>query len=56
MRKVRSLYLEIPRAEFASRFNASTNPCRDDHGNSTGLGRIAAEFCATLASEGSPID
>ena len=56
MGKVRSLYLEIPRAEFASRFNASKIPVAMTMATGRGLGRIAAEFCATLASEGSPLD
>ena len=56
MGKVRSLYLEIPRAEFASRFNASKLPDPMTMSTGRGLGRIAAEFCATLASEGSPLD
>jgi len=56
MGKVRSLYLEIPRAEFASRFNASKIPVAMTMSTGRGLGRIAAEFCATLASEGSPLD
>lgn len=56
MDKVRSLYLEIPRAEFASRFNASKIPVAMTMATGRGLGRIAAEFCATLATEGSPLD
>ena len=56
MGKVRSLYLEIPRAEFASRFNASKIPVAMTMATGRGLGRIAAEFCATLAAEGSPLD
>ncbi|MGY8685157.1 helix-turn-helix domain-containing protein [Bradyrhizobium sp. UFLA05-153] len=56
MGKVRSLYLEIPRVEFASRFNASKIPVAMTMATGRGLGRIAAEFCATLASEGSPLD
>ncbi|MGY8669281.1 helix-turn-helix domain-containing protein [Bradyrhizobium sp. UFLA05-109] len=56
MGKVRSLYLEIPRVEFASRFNASKIPVAMTMATGRELGRIAAEFCATLASEGSPLD
>jgi AraC-like DNA-binding protein len=56
MGKVRSLYLEIPRTEFASRFNESKIPVAMTMATGRGLGRIAAEFCATLASEGSPLD
>lgn len=54
--RVRSLYLEIPRAEFASRFNASRIPVAMTMATGRGLGRIAAEFCATLASEGASLD
>lgn len=53
--KVRSLYLEIPHAEFASRFNESKIPVATTLMTGRGLGRIAAEFCATLASEGAPL-
>ncbi len=56
MGKVRSLYLEIPRAEFAARFNTSKIPVAMTMATGRGLGRIAAEFCATLASEGAPLE
>jgi AraC-like DNA-binding protein len=56
MGKVRSLYLEIPRSEFSSRFNESKIPVAMTMPTGRGLGRIAAEFCATLATEGSPLD
>ena len=56
MGKVRSLYLEIPRSEFASRFNESRIPVAMTMPTGRGLGRIAAEFCASLASEGAPLD
>jgi AraC-like DNA-binding protein len=56
MGSVRSLYLEIPRAEFAARFNESNIPVAMTMATGRGLGRIAAEFCATLASEGAPLD
>jgi len=54
--KVRSLYLEIPRKEFAARFNDSRMPVALTIPTGRGLGRIAAEFCATIASEGSSLD
>lgn len=54
--RVRSLYLEIPRKEFASRFNENKIPVAATMATGRGLGRIAAEFCSTLASEGSPLD
>jgi AraC-like DNA-binding protein len=54
--RVRSLYLEIPRAEFAARFNENKIPVAMTMATGRGLGRIAAEFCATLASEGASLD
>jgi AraC-like DNA-binding protein len=53
---VRSLYLEIPRKEFSSRFNESGIPVAATIATGRGLGRIAAEFCAMLASEGSSLE
>jgi len=54
--RVRSLYLEIPRKEFSSRFNESGIPVAATIATGRGLGRIAAEFCAMLASEGSSLE
>lgn len=54
--RVRSLYLEIPRAEFAARFPKDRVPLVTTMGASRGLGRIAAEFCTTLATQGSTLD
>jgi AraC-like DNA-binding protein len=54
--RVRSLYLEIPREEFSSRFNESGIPVAATIATGRGLGRIAAEFCAMLASEGSSLE
>jgi len=54
--RVRSLYLEIPRKEFADRFRNDRIPVISTIGAGRGLGRIAAEFCATLAAEGAPLD
>lgn len=51
MGRVRSLYLEIPRKEFAERFRPDRIPVARTMATSRGLGRIAAEFCSTLASE-----
>ncbi|MGA7808528.1 helix-turn-helix domain-containing protein [Bradyrhizobium sp.] len=51
--RVRSLYLEIPRQEFASRFSETRLPVAASVATGRGLGRIAAEFCSSLASEGS---
>jgi AraC-like DNA-binding protein len=54
--KVRSLYLEIPRKEFSSRFSENCMPVAATMTTGRGLGRIAAEFCSTLASEGSHLE
>lgn len=54
--QVRSLYLEIPRNEFAARFRHDKIPVATTIATGRGLGRIAAEFCSTLASEGSTLD
>ena len=54
--KVRSYYLELPRKEFAARFAKDRIPISTTMSTGRGLGRIATEFCATLASEGSTLD
>jgi AraC-like DNA-binding protein len=54
--RVRSLYLEIPRKEFSSRFNENRMPVAATMTTGRGLGRIAAEFCSMLASEGSSLE
>lgn len=54
--RVRSLYLEIPRKEFAERFPRDKIPVVGTMGASRGLGRIAAEFCSTLAAQGSTLN
>lgn len=54
--EVRSFYLEIPRDEFAQRFPRERIPLAASLNTSQGLGRIATEFCATLAAEGSKLD
>lgn len=54
--RVRSLYLEIPRKDFSSRFNENRIPVAATMTTGRGLGRIAAEFCSMLASEGSPLE
>lgn len=50
--EVRSFYLELPRAEFAERFEKNSIPISACFDSTQGLGRIATEFCAMLASEG----
>ncbi|HTV69863.1 MAG TPA: helix-turn-helix domain-containing protein [Rhizobiaceae bacterium] len=54
--EVRSFYLELPRDEFAQRFPRERVPVSALINTTQGLGRIATEFCATLASEGSKLD
>jgi AraC-like DNA-binding protein len=54
--KVRSLYLEIPRKEFAERFRKDRIPVARTMATGRGLGRIAAEFCSMLALEGAPLE
>jgi len=50
--EVRSFYLELPRADFAQRFEKEAIPVSAIFDSTRGLGRIATEFCAMLASEG----
>jgi len=54
--EIRSFYLELPRKAFADRFPHDRIPVAATVGTSRGLGRIAAEFCSTLASEGSALN
>lgn len=54
--EVRSFYLEIPRDAFAQRFPRERIPLSASINTTQGLGRIATEFCATLATEGSKLD
>ncbi len=54
--EVRSFYLEIPRDEFARRFPRERVPVSAVLNTTQGLGRIATEFCATLATEGSCLE
>lgn len=49
--EVRALYLELPRSAFAQRFENGQVPVSAALNTTAGLGRIAAEFCASLASE-----
>ena len=52
---VRAYYLEIPRDAFAARFPRDRVPLAETINTTSGMGRIAVEFCATLASEGSAL-
>lgn len=54
--KVRSLYLEMPREAFASRFARERVPLSATMGTGQGLGRIAVEFCSMLATQASVLD
>jgi AraC-like DNA-binding protein len=53
--EVRSFYLEIPHDEFAQRFPRERIPVAACLNTTQGLGRIATEFCASLATEGSKL-
>ena len=54
--EVRSFYLEIPRDEFAQRFPREHIPVSASINTTQGLGRIATEYCAMLATEGSKLE
>lgn len=54
--EVRSFYLEIPRDAFAQRFPSERIPVSATINTTQGLGRIATEFCASLATEGSKLE
>jgi len=53
--EVRSLYLELPRDAFAQRFPREQIPLSAVINSAGGLGRIATEFCAMLALEGTDL-
>lgn len=54
--EVRSLYLELPREAFAQRFPTDQIPLSASLDTTQGLGRIATEFCSSLASEATKLD
>ena len=54
--EVRSFYLELPRDDFARRFPKDRIPVSALIDSTQGLGRVATEFCATLAAEASRLD
>ena len=54
--EVRSLYLELPRDEFARRFPSERIPVVAAIDTTQGLGRIATEFCAALATEAAKVE
>jgi len=54
--KSRQFWVELPRQDFDRRFDSGRPPLLTQLNLSRGLGRIAAEFCATLAEEGANVD
>jgi AraC-like DNA-binding protein len=54
--KSRQFWIELPRAAFDLRFDAGRPPQLKNFDLTRGLGRIAAEFCATLAAESGGLD
>jgi AraC-like DNA-binding protein len=54
--KSRQFWIELPRQAFDRRFDSGRPPLLTHFNLSRGLGRIAAEFCATLAEEGAHVD
>jgi len=55
-RKVRTFWLELPRREFASRFDTEHPPLVANLDLSRGLGRIAVELCTAVAREGARLE
>ena len=54
--KSRQFWIELPRQAFDSRFGSGGPPLLTPLDLSQGLGRIAMEFCASLAAEGAGLD
>ena len=54
--KTRQFWVELPRESFDRRFGSRRPPLLTPIDLSRGLGRIAAEFCATLAEESANVD
>jgi AraC-like DNA-binding protein len=54
--KSRQFWVELPRQTFDRRFEGGRPPLLTNINLTRGLGRIASEFCATLAEEGAHID
>jgi AraC-like DNA-binding protein len=52
----RQFWIELPRAAFDRRFDSGRPPQLQNFDLTRGLGRIAAEFCATLAIESGGLD
>jgi len=54
--KSRQFWVELPRQAFDRRFDSGRPPFLPHFNLERGLGRIAAEFCGTLAAEGASVD
>jgi AraC-like DNA-binding protein len=54
--KTRQFWIELPREAFNRRFESGRPPLLTPIHLGQGLGRIAAEFCSSLASEGAGLD
>jgi AraC-like DNA-binding protein len=54
--KTRQFWIELPREAFNRRFESGRPPLLKPIHLGQGLGRIAAEFCSSLASEGAGLD
>lgn len=52
----RQFWVELPRKAFDARFRAGRPPVLAELSLGRGLGRIAADFCETLAAEGADVD
>ena len=52
----RQFWIEFPRVSFDRRFDSGRPPMLKNFDLTRGLGRIAAEFCATLATESGRLD
>jgi AraC-like DNA-binding protein len=53
---LRSLYLELPRDDFARRFPRERIPIAASINTTQGLGRITSDFCAALATESAKVE
>jgi AraC-like DNA-binding protein len=54
--EMRSFYLELPREKFSDRFPRARIPVAATMQTTHGLGSIAAEFCTTLANQGTALE
>ncbi len=51
----RQFWIELPRSQFDRRFDAGRPPMLKNFNLDHGLGRVAAEFCVTLAKESNSV-